>query len=414
MSTQPVRILHVLGRLGMGGAESRILDLYRHIDREKVQFDFLVHTEAKSGSTDSDSLMKIRKKEYYDDEVRSLGARIYCLPRFTGTNLSQYKKACTAFFAEHHDFAAVEGHMTSMAAVYLPIAKKAGVPVTIAHARSAGVDAGIRGIATRFFRRNLADRCDLCFSCSREASLSVFGKKAVDDGRVILVPNAIDVRSFSFDEKKRAAVRKEFGIPENAFVVGHVGRFDAVKNQKFLAGVCREAAGKAPERPLCALFAGEGNLIPQTKEAFAAAGMGERAFFPGRCDRERTAAFYQAFDAFLFPSLYEGLPGTVLEAQSAGLSCLISDVITDEVCLTDSVRRLPLSDESAWADALAALMRENRTDRGETSKKNIAALADAGFDVVSAAKKMETFYLACQDGTGRAESALPSGGGSPV
>ena len=165
---QPIRVLHVFGKLNRGGAESRVMDLYHHMDRSKVQFDFLVHYKAgNEGKRSGKSLEELRPPEDLDEEVRALGGRIYVLPRFTGTNLWEYRKACREFFAAHHDFAAVEGHMTSMASVYLPIAKAAGVPVTIAHARSAGVDAGIRGLATRFFRKSLPKKCDLMMSCSK-------------------------------------------------------------------------------------------------------------------------------------------------------------------------------------------------------------------------------------------------------
>ena len=395
---KPVRVLHVLGRLNMGGAESRIMDLYRNIDREKVQFDFLVHTKERpsSGEDSSEALMSVRKEEDYDSEVRSLGGRIFCLPRFTGTNLSEYKRACKAFFASHHDFAAVEGHMTSMAGIYLPIAKKAGVPVTIAHARSAGVDPGIRGVMTRLFRRNLADKCDLCFSCSEPASLSVFGKKAVEEGRVQTVPNAIVLSSFAFDSEKRRAVRKEFGIPEDGILIGHVGRFDAMKNQGYLAGLCKEVLRQNPNKKLYALFVGQGSCMEEVRSAFADAGMEGKAFFPGRCDRARTECLYQAFDIFVFPSLYEGLPGTMLEAQAAGLPCLMSDRITKEVCLTEGVQRLSLEDTTPWVNALSDLSVPGDDKRAAASRDNIRILQRAGYDAAAAAAKLQDFYLACE------------------
>lgn len=396
MEEKTVRVLHVLGRLNMGGAESRIMDLYRNIDRSKVQFDFLVHTKAEGGDDSSEALLQRRAPEDYDSEVRSLGGRIYCLPRFTGTNLLEYKKACRAFFAAHHDFAAVEGHMTSMAGVYLPIAKKAGALVTIAHARSAGVDPGIRGLATKLFRRNLAARCDVCFSCSGAASLAVFGKEAVDAGRVIQVPNAIELSDFAFDPAARKRIRAEFGIPEHAILLGHVGRFDAMKNQAYIAKLCARVRREHPERPLYALFAGQGPLLDQVRAAFAAAGMEKTAFFPGRCDRGRTRDFYQAFDLFVFPSLYEGLPGTMLEAQAAGLCCLMSDQITDEVRLTPGVQRLSLEDEASWADAIGNLVIPDDAGRSARSRENRLALAGAGYDAAGAAKTLQDFYLACE------------------
>lgn len=385
---EPIRVLHVLGKLNMGGAESRIMDLYRHIDRTRVQFDFLVHAADP----------KLRPKEDFDDEVRSLGGRIYVLPRFNGRNYLKYRKAVEDFFREHHAFAVVEGHMTSTASIYLPLAKKAGVPVTIAHARSAGIDPGLHGVATRLLRKNLADRADVCLSCSRAASVAVFGQKAVDAGEVRVVPNALDIRSFAYDPGVREKIRKELNIPETAFVIGHVGRFDAVKNQRFTAAIAAALKEKSPSNPFWYVFVGRGSLLPEVQQAFAQEQLQERTVFTGQCDRQKTIALYQAFDCFCFPSLYEGLPGTVVEAQAAGLPSLISDTITDEVCVTDLVSRYSLKDPEAWAEPLLALEKSRKAatydaGRAEASRRARAALDAAGYDVVTAAVRMQNFYL---------------------
>ena len=159
---EPIRILHVLGGLSLGGAESRIMDLYRQIDRQKIQFDFLVHSQA---------------KEHFDEEIEAMGGRIYRVPRFRVYNWFSYKRALKRFFKAHHAFRAVHGHMTSTAAIYLPIAKKAGVPIAIGHARSAGVSGGVKGILTKWMRRPLKRRADYCLACSKEAGEAVYGKR---------------------------------------------------------------------------------------------------------------------------------------------------------------------------------------------------------------------------------------------
>ena len=442
---EPVRILHVFGKLNRGGAESRVMDLYRHMDRGRVQFDFLVHyrvtkedrkrlrqllQEIKQGAKQetrqearqeakkeaaadsgsacsrigvfSEALYRLRPKEDLDDEVQALGGRIYVLPRFTGTNLAQYRKACRELFAAHHEFAAVEGHMTSMASVYLPIAKAAGVPVTIAHARSAGVDGGLRGVMTRVFRHSLSDRCDMMMSCSKEASAAVFGKKACESGRVMYVPNALELSSFAYDPVKRRRMRERYNIPENALVVGHVGRLDPVKNHAYIAAVGKELQRLGGREDVYYLFAGKGSLQGEIQEAFERAGLGERLIFAGQLEREETAGIYQAFDVFVFPSLYEGLPGTVIEAQAAGLPCVISDTITREVDVTELVRRLPLGEgnEHIWAaEVLRRTGQEERDEkaRARASKEAGAALRDAGFDAAAAAVRLQELYLDCAD-----------------
>ena len=162
---EPIRVLQVLGSLNLGGAESRIMDLYRKINRQEIQFDFLIHA---------------KEPQYFEEEVKSLGGKIYRLPRFKVYNYMSYKKAVKNFFREHKEFSCVHGHMTSTAAIYLPIAKKAGVKVTIAHARSAGVDPGLKGKLTRFLRRNLYRKCDYRFTCSKLAGGAVFGNQDDD------------------------------------------------------------------------------------------------------------------------------------------------------------------------------------------------------------------------------------------
>ena len=151
MTGKPIRVLHVLGTTNLGGAESRIMELYRNMDREKVQFDFLVHTD---------------KEGHYSAQIKELGGKIYNVPRFNVKNYQTYHNALASFFEKNHDYAAIQGHMTSTASIYLPIAKKAGIPVTIAHARSAGVDRGVKGLMTKLIRLPLKSHADYLFTCS--------------------------------------------------------------------------------------------------------------------------------------------------------------------------------------------------------------------------------------------------------
>ncbi|MDO4285938.1 MAG: glycosyltransferase [Eubacteriales bacterium] len=425
----PIRILHVLGVLNMGGAESRIMDLYRHVDRSRVQFDFLVHTAQKGDAADSDSLMAERAKEYFDDEIRSLGGRIYALPRFNGKNFVAYRKAIRAFFASHGGWTAVEGHMTSTASVYLPIAESSGVPVTIAHVRSAGVDAGLRGAATRLLRASLPRRAQYLLACGRDAGLSAYGKKEMESGRVRIVPNALEIGAYRYDERVRREERRRLGLPETAFVIGHVGRFDAMKNHAFLVELLRLLdGGKGGDFYL--LMIGKGSLEEEIRGRLAAAGLSDRAVFAGQCPREETARLYQAMDCFCFPSLYEGVPGTVVEAQAAGLPCLMSDRVTDEVCVSPLVERLPLASAGVWESRVRELRAQRQIQtqgqeeadapgagehgaadvsadrisgrsvgdspeggRAAASCGAIAALRDAGFDIESQAVQMEQWYL---------------------
>lgn len=336
-----IRVLQVLGTTNLGGAESRIMDLYRHMDREQIQFDFLVH----SG-----------KKGFFDDEIKRLGGRIYYLPSFRVYNYFTYKKACRSFFSEHGEYAAVHGHMTSTASIYLPQAKKAGVPLTIAHARSAGVDKGLKGIITKLLRRNLYKKCDKMFACSDLAAEAVFGKKRYQEGKVTILPNAIDTKDFLPNIEIRNKIRSEYGITDK-FVIGHVGRFHYAKNHEFLISIFA-AVLKRKENAVLMLL-GDGPLREKVEQQASQLGIQEKIIFAG--NQNPVAPFYQAFDCFLFPSRFEGMPGTVVEAQAAGLTCLISDTITKQVKATELVSFMSIEEMPAeWAEELLLKAERNK------------------------------------------------------
>lgn len=367
--TSPIRVLHVLGTTNLGGAESRIMELYRCIDRSKVQFDFLVHTT---------------KEGHYSKEIRELGGQIYSLPRFKVINLVQYRKAIRQFFREHKEFAAVQGHMTSTASIYLPIAKKANPSViTIAHARSAGVDKGAKGYVTKLLRSSLKHKTDYCFTCSKEAGIAVFGRRWVNKGRVWTIPNAIDAKRFQYNEAVRNEVRAQLGV-QDKFVIGHVGRFGFMKNHSYLVDVFAELCKRRDDMAL--VLIGKGEEEENIHNKLKALGLEDKVLFLGnRFDVER---YYQAFDYFVFPSTFEGLPGSVAEAQAAGLHCLISDNITHEVALTELVAYRSIEEEPRlWAEEILknsneALIRKDMRD----------AIARKGFDVNTQAVLMEKFY----------------------
>lgn len=372
---QPIRILHVFGGVSLGGAESRIMDLYRCMDREEIQFDFLVHAEC----------VEARKAEYYDEEIKSLGGRIFVLPKFKVYNYIQYKRAIKDFFKMHHQFALVQGHMTSTASLYLPVAKKAGIPIGVAHARSAGVDRGVKGIITKLLRLPLLKQADYCFACSKEAGAAVFGRKWGTSKKAVVLPNAIALEKYIYNEEMRDKLRKELGI-EDCYVIGHVGRFHYAKNHEYLLEVFSSLHAGMKERNVRAvlLLLGDGAGIEPIRQQVKTFGLEEDVLFMG--NKKDVENYYQAMDFFVFPSRFEGLPGTVVEAQAAGLRCMISDKITPEVGICRLVHYESIDEP---ADLWAKYILENalyvRCDMYETIK-------EAGFDVKEQAAKMEGFY----------------------
>lgn len=368
MDNKPIRVLHVLGRLDMGGAENRIMDLYRKIDRNLVQFDFMIHTTDKC---------------FFNDEIESLGGHIYSVPRYFIKNHLEYTKAWDKFFAEHPEIEVVHGHMTSTAGIYLPIAKKHGVRLTIAHTRSAGVPQGVKGIMTKVLRKGLYKKADLCLACSKIAATNSFGKKAFDEGYVKIVPNAIDTERFAYNENVRRTVRQELGLNETTFAVGHVGRFHHSKNHEFLFKVFAEIRKIIGDSKL--VLVGDGELKAQIDSWIKEAGIEDSVIMTGT--KKNVEDYYQAFDYFLFPSRYEGLPGTVVEAQASGLKCLMSDTVTDEVMITKLVEAKSITEPpKEWADRV---LRTKDYERVSHAKE----VAGKGFDSASQIDYYTKLYL---------------------
>lgn len=370
---QPVRILHILGNTQLGGAESRIMDLYRHMDRSVVQFDFVVHS---------------KEEGYFNEEIRKLGGRIFRVPRFRVLNYFSYCRAWKKLLQEHRDadgrseFHMIQGHMTSTAAIYLPIARKCGIETTIAHARSAGVDKGLKGILTRFLRRNLSKKADYLFTCSELAGISVFGKKAVEQGRTRFLPNAIDCQKFAPDPLVREKIRRELGI-ENCYVIGHVGRFHYAKNHEYLLRVFAELV-KRKTRDYVLLLLGEGSGMEDIRILSRELGIEDKVYFLG--NKSNVNDYYQAMDYFVYPSRFEGMPGTIVEAQTAGLRCLMSDTICKEVIATELVTTRSISeDPGLWADEIEQHLQYQRSSRVDEMK-------ELGFDVHGQAVLMTDFY----------------------
>lgn len=392
---QPTIVLHVVGRLDIGGAESRIMDLYRNIDREKVQFHFVQHTKDHCA---------------FEDEVERLGGRVYHVPRFNVKNYFTYKKAWENLFRSHPEIKVIQGHMTSTAAIYLPIAKKAGVEITIAHARSAGVDPGLKGYLTRFLRRNLYEKCDYRFTCSEMAGESVFGDQNQAERKAVFIPNAIEVDRFKFDSETREQIRHELGLKEK-FVIGHVGRFSHMKNHKYMLEILEQCIKIEKEKRLqetVLMFLGDGELKEEIMEQAVSMGISSRVLFLG--NKKDVYRYYQAMDYFLLPSFYEGLPGTAIEAQASGIPGIMSDSVTKEAVVTDLLKQRSIKEEPIlWAKEIMQAARsifqvsyeaEEKKDGQETFDRDIKgrssyaqAVKEASFDIKEQAKRMQEFYL---------------------
>lgn len=363
-----IRILHVIGSMDCGGAESLIMDIFRGIDKNKIMFDFAVHTT---------------KKGYFDDEIKLLGGRIYYFTKFNGFNRRKYKKEWDIFLTKHPEYTIIHGHIGSSAALYLGVAKKHGL-YTIAHSHSAGFDKTIRGLGNRFFSFKTRFVADYFFGCSGKAGLNTYGKKVFNDkNKYSPLINGINTDKYFIDKSARDSIRAKYCIPNDALVIGNVGRLTYAKNHPYLLNVFRELSLRGIDCYL--LLVGDGDYKQKIIDLSTKYGIKEKVILTGFVsDVEK---YLNAMDFYVFPSFYEGLPISVVEAQANGLCCLISDTITKEVCLTDLVTYFSIKNNpNIWCDFLINNLNYYRKARIDDIKKS-------GFDIIETISFLETFYL---------------------
>lgn len=360
--TEPLRILQVVTNMDRGGLETMLMNYYRHVDREKIQFDFLTHREAPAA---------------YDDEIAALGGRIYHLPRLIPWSRT-YRKALERFFAQHPEYQIVHVHQDCLSSVILQEAEKCGVPVRIGHSHNADQDKNLKYPIKLFYMRSIPRYATDLMACSQKT-----GKWMFRGAPFTVLHNAIDAAAYSFDESKRKAVRSALKIPQNALVLGHVGRFMPQKNHAFLLDIFAAVAKKEANARL--LLIGDGDLRPGMEERARQLKLSDRVIFTGV--RSDVNELLQAMDLFVLPSLYEGLSIALVEAQASGLPCVISDKVSSECMVTRGlVTEMSLSDTpEQWAEHILSRRNVERTDR----YKEVSA---SGYNIADSVRALEDFY----------------------
>lgn len=366
--SEPIRVLHVVSSMGMGGIQAYVMNLYRAINKEKVQFDFVKHIEHKG---------------VFEDEITQMGGKIYRCPQYTGKNHFAYCRWWDSFFKEHPEYHVIHGHVRSTASIYLKIAKKNGL-VTIAHSHSTSNGKGLSSGVKNVMQLPIRYQADYLFACSDKAGKWLYGEKATKRPNYRMIPNGVDLKRFVFCEEKRQQMRQELGIAEDTFVIGHIGRITVPKNHQFLVELFAEYHKENPNSRL--LLVGDGELFETVQRQCMQLGISNVVIMVG--SKNNTEDYYQVMDAFVFPSLWEGLPVSVVEAQANGLSCLLSDVITHDVDLTDQVKYLALADKKAWLCEVTDIQRKSRI---ATTAENMVRLQP--FDATVVAKQLQSFYL---------------------
>jgi len=352
------RILQVVTYMGRGGIESMLMNYYRCMDRTQLQFDFLVHREFRAD---------------FDDEIETMGGRIYRIPPMNPASHS-YRKALADFFRQH-SYRVVHCHLNYMSGIILHAAKKVGIPVRIAHAHTANMAPGWKQVVRRLCKYLIPVTATHLFSCSTDAGKAVFGS-----WRFSILANAIDTESFTPNGVFRDQMRIELKLDE-AFTVMHIGRMIYAKNHEFLLNTFEEVLAIKPDTKL--VIVGDGELRSEIEARVSEFPKGSVMLLGTRTD---ISNLLQAADVFVFPSHFEGLPVTLIEAQAAGLPCIKSDNVTNEAVVTNLVTSLPLGDPKLWAEEILK-------KRGIPSTDQSQAIIDSGYDIHTAAKKLENFYL---------------------
>lgn len=355
-----IRVLHVVGKMNMGGQEMFIMNLYRNIDRTKIQFDFVVHTEEKGD---------------FEDEITAMGGRIYHIDRILKNPLKHM--ANIKKIVKEGQYKIIHRHTSSsLVGMDLRGAEQGGAVMRIAHSHNTQADKSNRTIHP-LLMRILNKYKTHGLACSLQAGKFLFGN---DD--FVVVNNGIDIDKFRYNQNIRNKYRMELGI-EDKLVVGHIGRFVDQKNHKFLVNIFAKLLKKEPEAVL--LLIGTGELMEETRKDVQKLGITDRVMFLGK--RTDVENIMQAMDVFLFPSKFEGLPVTMVEVQASGLPCVISDVISDEAVMSDCVKKLSLNDNAEkWVEALL--------DRDSYNRDNYKISDELmKFDIKNIAEEMTKLYL---------------------
>jgi glycosyltransferase involved in cell wall biosynthesis len=365
--SNPVRVLQVFAEMNRGGAETMIMNLYRNIDRSKIQFDFIVHTEDQCA---------------FDDEIYKLGGKIFRVPAYKGTNHLTYLKKWEHFFKKHQEYKIIHGHVRSTASIYLKTAQKYGL-TTIAHSHNTSSGNGFSAIAKSVLQYPVRYVADYLFACSEAAGEWLFGDKACKKRNFYILNNAIDTKKFIFNNDIRDKKRKELQI-EGKFVIGHVGRFHPQKNHEFLIDIFKEVYDKNDNAIL--LLIGEGDLQGSIQKKVYNLGLDNNVIFTGV--RSDIPELFQAMDMFVFPSLYEGLGIVLIEAQASGLPCVVADTIPKEALIIENVEQVSLTKSpEIWREAI--LQRIDSYDRISTYAK----IKNCGYDIEESRSWLQEFYL---------------------
>ena len=355
-----IRILQVVTHMNRGGLETMLMNYYRNMDRSQIQFDFLTHRPYEGD---------------YGEEIRQMGGKLYHLPVLNPFSIS-YHRALGRFFDEHPEYRIIHVHQDCLSGVILRVAKQHGVKVRIAHSHGAGQIRDIKYPIKLAYRHLIPRYATHLMACGEGAGKWMFCGAPFE-----ILNNAIRAGDYTFSTGRRQEQRGKWQIGDDELLVGHVGSFTVPKNHAFLLEIFSEIQKTRSAR---LMIVGDGSQRPAIEEAIRRLALQDKVILTGL--RSDVAELMQAMDVFVFPSLYEGLPVTLVEAQASGLPCLISDRVPIECRMTENVWQLPLeASAGTWAEKAVAAAALPRRDTFEEIRR-------AGYDIVENAKRLQKMY----------------------
>lgn len=360
----PIRILQIIRAMNVGGAETFIMNLYRNINRDQVQFDFLVSRDG-----------------FFDEEIRKMGGNIFKIPYLTDVGQMKYTKNLKEFFKTHHNYRIIHSHIDQVSGLILEVANKCNIPVRIAHSHSTKNTNGVFGkIYKKYLQSKINTNATDLLACENDAAKWLFKEKA---NKALIIKNGIEVERFEFSIEKRKKIRQELQIDDSTVLIGHVGSFLKVKNHSFLLNIFKEYHDKNKNSKL--ILVGDGPLRKEIEKKAKSLNLEEYIIFLGI--RTDVNFIYSALDALVFPSLFEGLSFTLIESQTAGLPTYASDSIDKNTKVTDKLELISLNkSDKEWADEIRILPIEQR--RNELEK-----IRSSGYDIKETVTKIEKFYM---------------------
>lgn len=363
-----IKVLQVVGQLTIGGQEMMVMNFYRFIDRTAIEFHFLVY---------GDNVGEL------EEEAERLGGKVMHTPSFAEIGYKEFIKNIEKVIDVNGPYQAVHCHTSFNSGLILKIARNKGIPVRIAHSHTTkpGKKATVPyKLYTSFMRRRILNNATHLLACGKEAGNYLYGESRFFK-KGIIIKNGINTRIFTIDNHIRENMRNKLGI-EGKFVIGHVGRMSVEKNHSFLMDVFNEVYSKDKDTIL--LLVGTGTLLPELKKKAMELGIENNVVFAGQ--RTDIAEVLQAMDIFVFPSIYEGLPVSVVEAQASGLPCVVSSNVTSEIKVTQLVEFLDLAASvKKWADVILEKQYSKRRFVTEEIEKS-------GYDITDICRKLEVLY----------------------